>query len=238
MSEFLDDPRFNKHHDEITSREGHDWEIQEGVLQPWSSRTIEYMWNVLKQYGVLKFSESEAGMKAAKEWRDIIMNLIDNNYRVSIASFGSFRPLIEKYLTDIVMLPPEYMKKITVHSWMPVNPDSQDTNKNAHLDRIMRSIPPTEEINLTTQVLSDEQRRLFYRRLILIDDSGKNTAAVNSLLGDENHSIKVNSDDPGYKNPEIVRNKLTTILGISFNPRPGEERLAAPEVNADNRHRP
>jgi len=184
-------------------------------LQPWTPAAIEFVWQLVKDRNLLSAASTEQGRIAANEWRNIIMNLIDNNYTVSIASFSSFAPIIERYLREVVKIPNEYMNRVNIHAWLP----SDQSNKNAHLDRIISRVSPTTEIDLTTQVLPPEVRKRLYENLILIDDSVGNINAVKAIAGDA-HAIQVNSGTPAkvYLNPGIVRNELSGTLHLQFSP--------------------
>lgn len=137
----------------------------------------------------------------AHDWQRIFTVLIASGYHVSIASFSSYPTLIERFLREIVKLPPDVMQKIyRIEAWLPERPEIAD--KNTHLQQILR--------------IENDEITSGFEQIILIDDSSTNTNAVKKTLKSdgEKHILLVESGS--MQNPRRVMQELTYRLGITF----------------------
>lgn len=182
----------------------------------WSPAELEEMWQwIVKQNK--QFSTGDA-----IDWRAIFVTLIDHHIEVAIASFSSFGPILQRFLAETIQLPPDYLKKIHIESWLP-NPKGD--NKNNHIDRILLNIPSSEPI-AKKPLLSQDERRLHFASIILVEDSAFNIAGVKDLASDQN-VLHVPPHD--NTNPVRVIHALKQRLGITIVPAADEiSRLESP----------
>ncbi len=172
-------------------------------MENWSPTEIEEMWQwIIKQNK--QFSTGDA-----TDWRNIFMTLMDHHIDVAIASFSSFSPILQRFLAETIQLPPDYLKKIRIESWLP---DPRGDNKNNHIDRVLLNIPTNEPIS-KKPLLSQEERRLRYASIILVEDSVTNIAGVKNLAADQN-VLQVPPHD--NTNPVRVIHALQQRLGITI----------------------
>lgn len=179
----------------------HQTKLQHDKIQKWDETEISLMWEKL-QHDELLIANGKAS-----DWRRIFITLLDQHYQIFIASFSSFGSIIKLFLQHIIQLPDEYMRRIHIESWLPINQD----NKNLHIDRIVSGTFATP-IARSVQRLSKAERKKYYEQIILIDDSLANLHAVATLVGDQ-HVIAI----PHGKNAaEIIMHALNKRLNVEF----------------------
>lgn len=188
--------------------------LSEDQLEKWKPEEIDAIWNEMKrmdkeQGGGLLRPTGEPG-----EWKNIIETLL-RNYKVSIASFSSFKPIIEKYLEEVIGLKKSEISKIRIEAWLPSEDNQSD--KMRHIHRIVNNVDPKTPID-TKKPLSKEEKIAVCKQSILIDDQRTNVKAIwdlfKGVVGGENHGIKVESG--GVNNPTVVIGRLENLLGIKF----------------------
>lgn len=164
-----------------------------GKEQIWDADEITLLWNYLEQMKALKTTGD------VNSWLLIFKTLIDHDYRVAIASFSSFKPIIQKFLQEIIGLPPDYLQKIHIEAWLPEHPET--ANKNQHLDNILG-------------IHTNQDRKKHYQHILLIDDSKTNIDAVKNLTGDSNNVLFVVGKNNAT--PALIMDRLSKQLQLKF----------------------
>lgn len=126
-----------------------------------------------KQDKALEWEEAKKipPVKSAEDWLKVFRTLISDGHQIAIASFNIFSHIIPRYLTEIIGLTADEVKKIYVESWMP-DKEKKHEYKNVHIANIMKHFTVAEKSNV-----------------ILIDDSEENIKAAqlkgyNAILAD------------------------------------------------------
>jgi len=178
--------------------------LEVNVEEKWSPEQQAFIWDKLKAAGLLE----PTGNK--EEWRAIFKTLIEANYPVYIASFSSFKFLIERFLQDeefgLGLSKPE-LDAIQVLSCLP----SKEDNKNMHVFHVLRQekgeIPRGTPFSDTLEneaklhheleemtnrkELPDEglaNYEIYYKDLLkaipfaLIDDTDRNTNGIHEYI--------------------------------------------------------